>query len=371
MHKRTLIVIGIIFLILFGRIIFTTLKLSPVLFQLIFNNKVDIKKSDGNINILLLGIGGVTNDSPNLSDTIIFASIDQAKNKATLISLPRDLWSPDLGNVGSRINFAYADGEAKRKGGGLIEVKAAVSKILGQPIDYGIRVDFAGFVKAVDMVGGLDIMVDNMFDDHIYPIEGKEADSCSKSDADIQSFLLTASASADENKAMFFPCRYQQVHFDKGLNHMNGEQALEFVRSRHAVGSEGSDFARSARQQKVIKAFKDKVLSLGILLNPGKIMSLYDILQNSIDTDINQNEFDDFIRLAQQMKGAAITNTVLDYGDSQTGRSGLLINPDSSDYGGAWVLIPRIGVGNYSEIQKYVKCEIAVGNCAVSKTPSY
>jgi len=47
-------------------------------------------------------------------------------------------------------------------------------------------------------------------------------------------------------------------------------------------------------------------------------MGLYDILQNSIDTDINQNEFDDFIRLAQQMKSATITNTVLDYGDFQT-----------------------------------------------------
>ena len=349
----------------------TTVRLSPVLFQLIFNNKVEIKKSDGNINILLLGIGGVTNDSPNLSDTIIFASIDQVKNKVTLISLPRDLWSPDLGINGSRINFAYADGEAKRKGGGLIEAEAAVSEILGQPIDYGIRVDVAGFAKAVDMIGGIDLTVDNTFDDNIYPIEGKEADSCNKSDSDIQSFLSTASSSADENKAMFFPCRYQHVHFDKGLNHMNGAEALEFVRSRHALGQEGSDFARSARQQKVIKAFKDKVLSMGILLNPGKIMGLYDILQNSIDTDINQNEFDDFIRLAQQMKSATITNTVLDYGDFQTGRSGLLINPNSSDYGGAWVLIPRIGTKNYSEIQKYVKCEITIGNCTISRTPSY
>jgi anionic cell wall polymer biosynthesis LytR-Cps2A-Psr (LCP) family protein len=244
-----------------------------------------------------------------------------------------------------------------------------VSKILGQPIDYGIRIDFAGFVKAVDMIGGLDVVADNTFDDNIYPIEGKEADPCGKTEADIKAFTDTASASAEQNLAIFFPCRYQHVHFDKGLNHMDGIQALEFVRSRHALGTEGTDFARSARQQKVIKAVKDKVLSLGILLNPGKVMGLYDILQSSIDTDINQNEFDDFIRLAQQMKGAAITNTVLDQGDSQTGRSGLLINPNSSDYGGAWVLTPRIGAGNYLEIQKYVKCEIEIGNCAVPKTP--
>jgi LCP family protein required for cell wall assembly len=370
MRKKILIIIGILFLVFFGKVIITTLRLSPVLFQLIFNNKVEIKKSDGNINILLLGIGGGNHDGTNLSDTMIFASIDQVKNKVTLISLPRDIWSSDLDANGNRINFAYADGESKRKGGGLVEAKAAVSKILGQPIDYGVRIDFAGFVKAVDMIGGLDVVVNNTFDDYIYPVEGKETHPCGKTETEIQEFTKTASASAEQNLAIFFPCRYQHIHFDKGLNHMNGTEALEFVRSRHALGQEGTDFARSARQQEIIKATKDKVLSLGILLNPGKVIGLYDILQSSIDTDIGQNEFDDFIRLADKMRGATITNTVLDYGNPETGRPGLLINPEASaDYGYAWVLIPRIGVGNYSEITKYVTCEITVGNCAVSKTP--
>jgi polyisoprenyl-teichoic acid--peptidoglycan teichoic acid transferase len=372
MHKyKKLLIIIIIFLILvlFGRMIATGIKLSPFFFQLVFNNKVELKKSDGNINILLLGIGGGTHDGPDLSDTMIFASINQAKDKVTLISLPRDLWSPDLNN---KINVAYADGESKRKGGGLIEAKAAVSKIIGQPIDYGVRVDFAGFVKAVDMIGGLDVPVDNTFDDYIYPVEGKEADSCGKSDSDIQAFTQTASSSAEQNLAIFFPCRYQHIHFDKGLNHMTGIEALEFVRSRHATGSEGTDFARSTRQQEIIKAFKDKVLSLGILLNPGKVMGLYDILQSSIDTDVNQNEFDDFIRLAGKMKGATITNAILDYGDSQAGRPGLLINPaPSAAYKYAWVLIPRTGMENFTEVQKYVECEITIGNCSVSKTPTY
>lgn len=370
-RKKIWIAIGVLFLLVFGRAIITALKYSPVLFQLVFNKQIELKRSNGNINVLLLGIGGGNHDGPNLSDTIIFASIDQVKNKVTLVSLPRDLWVQNItDNHGGRINEAYADGENIKKGGGLMLAEAVVSKIVGQQIDYGIRVDFAGFVKAVDMVGGLDIMIDNTFDDYIYPIEGKEADSCGKSDSDIQSFIQTASASAEQNLAVFFPCRYQHVHFDKGLNHMNGTEALEFVRSRHALGSEGSDFARSARQQKVIKAFKDKVLSLGILINPAKVMGLYDILQSSIDTDIKQSEFDDFIRLADKMKGAVITNTVLDYGDPQTGRSGLLMNPaPSADYGYAWMLIPRTGMDNFSEIRKYVACEITTGNCPISKTP--
>ena len=70
------------------------------------------------------------------------------------------------------------------------------------------------------------------------------------------------------------------------------------------------------------------------------------------------------------MKNAKIQSVVIDAGDEETQRPGLLINPPtSSDYNYAWVLIPRIGNGNYSEIQKYIACEISKGNCSVSKTP--
>ena len=153
---------------------------------------------------------------------------------------------------------------------------------------------------------------------------------------------------------------------------MNGETALEFVRSRHATQTiEASDFARSKRQEKVIKAFKDKALSLQTLLNPGKVISLYTTLQGSIDTDIKQSEFDDFIRLAEKMKSAKIQSIVIDQGDDQTQRSGLLINPPSTgDYGYAWTLIPRTGNGNFSEIQSYISCQINKGNCSVLPTPT-
>lgn len=364
-NKKLLAILGILLVVfVLGKIILAAFKYSPFLLQLIFTRTIDLKKSDGNINILLLGIGGGNHDGANLSDTMIFASINQTKNKITLISVPRDLWVPDLNQ---KINAAYAIGEAKRKGGGLVLAEAVVSKIVGQPIDYGLRVDFAGFVKAVDMVGGLDINVDNNFDDYIYPVDGQENASCGKSDNDIATY--TATVSAEQDLALFFPCRYKHVHFEKGMVHMNGEQALEFVRSRHAVGDEGTDFARSARQQKIIKSFKDKVFSIGTLFNPIKILGLYDILQNSIDTDIKQTEFDDFIRLAQKLKTANIVNNVIDYGDPQATRSGLLINPPTSqDYDFSWVLIPRIGNGDFSEIKKYVDCQIKIGNCKITPT---
>jgi LCP family protein required for cell wall assembly len=310
-----------------------------------------------------LGIGGGTHDGPNLTDTIMLASIDFKADKVTLISIPRDLWLPD---INQKINAAYSIGEAKKKGGGLILAESAVGKITGQNIDYGIRIDFSGFVKAVDIVGGLDVNVDNAFEDYQYPIDGKEADPCGHSQDELQALANTP----EDQLPTVFPCRYLHIHFNKGLQHMDGETALEFVRSRHASGVEGSDFARSKRQEKIIKAFKDKVLSAQTILNPAKVITLYETLKSSIDTDIQQTEFDDFIRLAQKMKTTKIQSAVLDIGDEQTQRPGLLINPPtSSDYNYAWVLTPRTGNGNFAEIQKYISCEIKTGNCPVSAKP--
>lgn len=340
------------------------LTVSQVLFQVAFNNKIELKKNDDHVNLLLLGRGGANHDGPNLTDTIIFASLDIKNNKVTLVSIPRDLWVPQLN---SKINQAYADGEEKKKGGGLIEAKSVVSGIIGQSVDYGIVLDFSGFVRAVDMIGGIDVNVDRTFDDYVYPIEGKEADSCGHDQKDIKDFTATQSAELELNQ--YFSCRYEHIHFNGGLNHMDGESALKFVRSRHAIGPEGTDFARSQRQEKVINAVKEKLFSLGTILNPAKLFGLYETLKNSIDTDIATSQFDDFIKLAQQMKKAKIQSAAIDIGDSM--RKGLLIHPDiSSDYQFEWVLIPALGSGKYSEIQKYIKCEIEKGNCDILISPT-
>lgn len=367
LKKKFLTIVGIFVAILVIIFVAKTASFYPFLFQLIFNKGVNLKQTDNRINILVLGIGGGSHDGPNLTDTIILASLDPNNNKVTLTSIPRDLWVPDLTGEVKKINSAYADGEAVRKGGGLQLAEAVVGKITGQNVDYGIRIDFSGFVKAVDIVGGLDINVDNTFDDYQYPVDGKEADTCGRTQEELQT-LATDSA---EQAVLDFPCRYKHIHFNKGLRHMDGETALEFVRSRHASQAiEESDFARSKRQEKVIKAFKDKVLSAQTLINPGKVISLYTTLQGSIDTDIKQNEFDDFIRLAEKMRNAKIQSVVVDSGDEQSQRPGLLINPPiSSDYSYAWTLVPRAGNGNFSEIQSYVSCEITKGNCSVSPKP--
>lgn len=365
LKKRPLIIVGI-FVVILAVFIIKTANLYPFLFQLFFDKGVALKETNSRVNILLLGIGGGRHDGPNLTDTIILASLDPKNNKITLVSIPRDLWVPDLELANKKINGAYAAGEEKRKGGGLLLAKKIVEKISGQNVDYGLRIDFSGFVKAVDIVGGLDVMVDNSFVDSQYPISGKEDDPCGKTEEELQT-LATASA---EILARELPCRYKYLRFDKGLARMDGETALEFVRSRNSESNEGSDFARSKRQEKVIKAFKDKILSAQTLINPAKILNLYSVLKDSIDTDIKQDEFDDFIRLAQEMKQVKIQSVIIDAGDEQAQRQGLLINPPiTSDYNLEWVLIPRLGNGNFTEIQKYIDCKVKTENCPVFIKP--
>lgn len=368
--RKNVVVTIIVFVLLIGVVL---LKIAPSALtvshevsrqvsKLVFHREELLKQTDGRTNILLLGIGGGTHDGPDLTDTVIFASIIWKQNRIALVSIPRDLWIPDRQE---KINAVYSDGEAKQKGEGLKDAESMIAKVTGQPIHYGFRIDFGGFVKAVDELGGLDINVDNTFDDYIYPITGKEDDSCSHSDTEITDFV--ASHSAETDLQQFFPCRYKHLHFDAGQQHMDGETALEYVRSRHALGPEGSDFSRSKRQAKVIAAVKAKVFSLQTFLDPAKILSLIGILKDSIDTDIPQTDIALFVDQLQKLKSSTIQDGVLDLGDEAAGRAGLLINPTpSADYNFAWVLIPKTGSGDYSDIQKYISCEVTSGNCIVT-----
>lgn len=357
MRKILLIIFSIIAIFAGIKFMPLFLKYSPFIYQVLFHKNIELKETKDEINILLLGIGGGVHDGPNLTDTIMVSNIDQKKNNVTFISIPRDLWIPE---IKGKINTAYAIGESKQKSGGLILAKSIVSKIVNKRIDYVVRVDFDGFIKAVDYIGGLNIDVERGFDDYQYPVEENREELCGNTIEEASVKIATMEAT------IVFPCRYEHVTFNKGVQHMNGERSLIFVRSRYAKGVEGTDFARSMRQQKVIKAFRDRIFSIETLLNPVAVVNLFNTLSESIDTDIKQAEFDDFIRLGQKMKKASIQSIIVDYGDPEKNKQGLLINPPLIDYNGAWVLIPREGEGNYSEIHNYIQCILTSDKlCAV------
>lgn len=366
-RNRVKLALLIFVLVLVGIGLVKAGKFIPVVWDLFFKKEIQLTRAatpDQEINLLLLGVGGGSHDGPDLTDTIIYAHINPNTKEVTLVSLPRDMWVSDLG---AKVNTVYTFAEQKEEGSGLDATKSMVTNILGQPVDYAVKIDFNGFVKAVDMVGGLDITVDNTFDDYEYPLSGKEADPCGLSEDKIAS-ISAEIASGSATPVDAFPCRYEHLHFDKGSQKMDGETSLKYVRSRHGTGKEGSDFARSKRQEKVIAAFKEKMLSVDTFLNPVKLVSLMNVLQDSIRTDIKEEEYDDFIKLAKKLQGAKIKSAVIDTGDSTEGRFGLLENPPiSSEYKNQWVLSPREGNGEYGEIQKYVNCQIKGENCMIGR----
>lgn len=358
--KNLLLLIGVILFILIGIFHKQLASFFGIFYGVTIDKAINLTKPEKEtFNIALLGIGGGSHEGPNLSDTIIVANVNVKHNKVNMFSIPRDLWIPD---VKDKINSIYA--EEKEKNNGIRAVSSILEKITGEKIDYVLVLDFDGFKKLVDYFGGIDVNVVDTLDDYHYPVEGSEDNNCGKSDQDIQEF--TATVSAESEFWDYFPCRYKHLHVEQGVQHMNGQLALEFVRSRHGVGSEGSDYARSRRQQLVISALREKAFSLGVILNPVKLIGVYNILKDNIDTNIDIEKVDDFIKLASKLKGGEIKNNIIE--ESKINKPGLLIHPEiSEEYRLKWVLIPRVGNGNFSEIQQYFKCISNGVECVIEK----
>ncbi len=328
------------------------------MFHYVFSAGNSLKQTDGRVNILLLGYGGGNHDGAYLTDSIIVSSINLKTHNVVLFSIPRDLWLP---GISQKVNAAYETGLAQNNGLGFAEDK--IDDILGITIHYGVSLDFNGFSTAIDDVGGVDVNVPDTFDDYQYPIDGKENDLCGLTEAQtnvtadqaialgvspgIQKVLVDSTGKVATESADF-ACRYEHIHFDQGLQHMDGTTALKFVRSRHAEGPEGSDFARSGRQQLVIQAFRNKLFSAQTLLNPSKISSLINTLGSSFQTDIPPGQYLDFYNLAKNVKQ---TKSVV-LGDLGGGKS-LFINPPPADYGGGWVLVPPNN--DFSSVAAFVK----------------
>lgn len=296
--------------------------------------KTNLKITQDRLNFLLLGAGGENHTAPDLTDTMIFTSLDLKTADLVMLAIPRDIWLEDLE---CKINAVYHYGEEKEKGGGLILSKASVEKVTGQIIHYAVLIDFEGFKEAIDFIGGVKVFVDRSFDDFKYPVLGKENEECG----------------GEEGHS----CRYQHLHFDAGWQTMDGEKALQFVRSRNAEGEEGTDFARSQRQQKILLAFRNKLLSPKVLFNPKKMSQLKKIAEEHIKTDLplNLNSFTtlagSFFKFSLAKK--PIRTLTLETGDEENPQ--FLISPPTWQYG-QWVLRPR--TGNWQEIHQYLQSKI-------------
>ena len=270
-------------------------------------------QKDDRINVLLLGMGGLGHDGPYLTDTIMIVSIKPSTNDIAFISIPRDL-GVEVGNYGvKKVNSANAIGETIKKDWGGAYATQVISKTFDIDIPYYIRIDFQAFADIIDEVGGIRVDVDRSFTDYLYPTE-------------------------DDG--------YQTISFKKGTQTMDGATALKFARSRHGNNGEGSDFARAARQQKIIQALKDKILSFSTLTNPVKIKHIMDDLEKHMTTNMQFDEILSFVRMAKEIQGDNIKHLVLD--DSI---GGYLYSYKGVD--GAFLLGPK--TGNFTQINNDIK----------------
>ncbi|MBU1180449.1 LCP family protein [Patescibacteria group bacterium] len=276
--------------------------------HLVTSPERDITAGKKNINILILGMGGAGHEGPYLTDTMLVASINKAENKIAMTSIPRDLLV-DTNKFGKKkINHLNSYAELEKEGSGAKYTKDVLEEILHIPIDYYARMDFNGFEQMIDIVDGIDVDVPRTFIDPLFPRE-------------------QISSGRDSGT--------MTVTFEKGMQHMDGKTALIYARSRHGNNGEGNDFARSRRQQQIILALKDKILSSETLLSVSKINQIIKSLKEHVDTDISAWEA---IQLAKTYQKLNITPDKIAVNVLTSGPNGPLY---SDYYNEQYVLLPK------------------------------
>ncbi len=227
------------------------------------------------VNILLLGIDQREGESgPWRSDTMILVSLDPVNHTAAMLSIPRDLWTTIPGYGEGRINTAHYLGDLHDyPGGGPALAKKTVWYALGVPVHYYVRVNFAGFEQLVDAIGGLIVEVPEEIYDTQYPTE------------DYGTTVL---------------------HIPAGVQHMDGKTALQYARTRHG----SNDYARMERQQQILLAARDKVMSLDIPLS--RIPTILELVGSSVQTDLTLEDMFALAEAARSIDPANIRSGVID-----------------------------------------------------------
>ncbi|MGV9931349.1 LCP family protein [Streptomyces olivaceoviridis] len=229
----------------------------------------------GSLNILVLGsdsrsgkdnqeLGGGDSGGAR-SDTAMVVHIDAGRTKATVVSIPRDTLvtrpSCPLTSGGSTapaygamFNSAYA------VGGPVCAVKT-VETLTGVRMDHYLEIDFSGFAKLVDALGGVDV---------------------------------TTRQDIDDDKS--------HLRLKAGTHHLDGKQALALARTRHGIG-DGSDLGRIGLQQTLVKALLEQMAGAGLLSDPARLYQVADAVTTSLTTDTGLNSLNELVSLGRSLKG--------------------------------------------------------------------
>jgi LCP family protein required for cell wall assembly len=338
--KRTSLAMAAIIVLIGGFFIWKIISNSGKVFSgdsnvLGFLNATKLKGEDkGQVNMLL---AGVSTDDPghngaNLTDSIMLVSIDTKNKKASMLSIPRDLWVNIPGFGHSKINAANAYGDQddfSQPGypdGGMGLLEQVLSEDLEMPIHYYAKINYSAFKDAVNAVGGVQVNIQSRDPRGLYDPNISVAD-------------------------------HGPLKLANGVQTLDGQTALNLARARgdppgdgrYPYGFEKSDFDRTEHQRMMLLALKDKITSGGVITNPLKIGQLFDVVGKNMKTDLQPSEVRRLYDLGKQIKSSDIQSLSL----NDANGTNLLASYRSPD--GASALIPAAGLDNYSGIILYLK----------------
>ena len=303
------------------------------------------KDENGQTNFLIFGTSedAKGHGGQELTDSILVASINQEHKTAKVFSVPRDLWvnysvpgsEPMSCTVGDRgkINATYlcaleeyknSMSVSNAKDAASLYFAKKISEVTGLSMHYYVAVDWGAVKMIVDKIGGIDVDVYADDEDGIH-------DSC------------------------------QNIDLKKGMYYnMNGDLAMKLARARNAACAPGdyglsrSNFDREINQQRIMNAIKNKVSSIGILMNPGQVMSIIDGLGDNIRTNIVMSEVRTLIDFGTKLEGGIQPIPTIDqFSTGRIGLSSVVIPAGTSTYS-------EDSLYNYTNFQKYLRNQIVV-----------
>ena len=349
--KIVMIALSVILVLIIAAItlVYMLLSHSTAVFK---GNPMDIlisselkKDENGQTNFLIFGTSedAKGHGGQELTDSILVASINQEHKTAKVFSVPRDLWvnysvagsEPMSCTVGDRgkINATYlcaleeyknSMSVSNAKDAASLYFAKKISEVTGLSMHYYVAVDWGAVKMIVDKIGGIDVDVYADDEDGIH-------DSC------------------------------QNIDLKKGMYYnMNGDLAMKLARARNAACAPGdyglsrSNFDREINQQRIMNAIKNKVSSIGILMNPGRVMSIIDGLGDNMRTNIVMSEVRTLIDFGTKLEGGIQPiSTVDQFGTGRIGLSSVVIPAGASTYSEG-------SLYNYTNFQKYLRSQIVV-----------
>ncbi len=285
--------------------------IAPYLLSKILNNEP--------INFLILGMSGPGYIAGNLTDTILVAHINPKENKSYLISIPRDLYVkvPNQ-NYYTKINALY-----NLNGNKINLIQQKIEEITGLKINHYITVDLTAVEKIIDSLGGIKVDVQNSIYDPLFP---------SKNNG------------------------YETFSLSEGWQILDGKTAVKYIRTRHTPYG---DYDRMKRQQQILDSIKAKMASLSLIWDFKKYYSIFETIQKHINSDLSFFQFMELANLTKRISSTETTKIVLD----AIGQNSLLKEQlFQTAQGPMFVLIPKKGIENYEDIQKFLKQNLQIRN---------